>query len=373
MPASTADQTSSHSFDVPANYEKLVFAAKCLNNSVKKTLAKITNDPKSNIFDICVACDESIAAESAAQYKNLPKGVSFPTCVSKNKIACHYSPQTREDSEDIAPGDLVKIEVGAHIDNFQVVSSHSLIVPVAGDDKSYLKEHAEPMLALGHIKDVVLSHMLPDQTAEALIKHANLVAESLGCAILTDIMCFNLSRDPVVSRSKLFYLNPTQESKKDSFKVKFESLEVYNVDLILTKVKPEDVKKPVNLVPNEAIETTVFKIPEGFVDTKAKQANQMRSQLVSKYGNNTFNIRNILTDSKPNYGWSMLKKVIEDNPVSKASNNQNVYHLKLTVQIKDKRAKIVAGISPDTREFKALLPDYTLPAEVQKFSAQAKK
>ena len=59
--------------------------------------------------------------------KQIEKGVAFPTCISINEICGHYSPLKSEDT-DLKEGDLVKIDLGVHIDGFVALVAHTLIV-----------------------------------------------------------------------------------------------------------------------------------------------------------------------------------------------------------------------------------------------------
>jgi curved DNA binding protein len=59
--------------------------------------------------------------------KKLERGISMPCCISVNEIAGHYSP-CPDDSTKLKTEDLVKIEVGAHIDGFAANAGHSIIV-----------------------------------------------------------------------------------------------------------------------------------------------------------------------------------------------------------------------------------------------------
>jgi methionine aminopeptidase len=49
--------------------------------------------------------------------KKLERGVAFPSCVSVNHIFGHYSPM-KDESSTLAEGDIVKIDLGCHIDGF---------------------------------------------------------------------------------------------------------------------------------------------------------------------------------------------------------------------------------------------------------------
>jgi len=62
--------------------------------------------------------------------------LAFPTTISVNEVCAHNSPLP-EDSTSIKEGDLVKIELGVHIDGFPAFVGHTLVVksdnePVTG-------------------------------------------------------------------------------------------------------------------------------------------------------------------------------------------------------------------------------------------------
>jgi len=54
-------------------------------------------------------------------------GIAFPTCVSVNEIAGHFSPCT-DDSIKLKAEDLVKIELGAHIDGYAANVAHTIVI-----------------------------------------------------------------------------------------------------------------------------------------------------------------------------------------------------------------------------------------------------
>ena len=75
-----------------------------------------------DISTICGTIDAFIEAEllkvfSNKKSKKLERGIAFPTCLSVNEICGHYSP-CPDESTTLATEDLVKIELGAHIDGY---------------------------------------------------------------------------------------------------------------------------------------------------------------------------------------------------------------------------------------------------------------
>lgn len=59
--------------------------------------------------------------------KQVFKGIAFPTCISVNQV-CGYNSPMPEDSTTIKEGDLVKIELGAHVDGFAGLAAHTVVV-----------------------------------------------------------------------------------------------------------------------------------------------------------------------------------------------------------------------------------------------------
>lgn len=59
--------------------------------------------------------------------KKLERGISFPTCLSINEVAGNFSPLADE-STALKAGDLVKIELGCHIDGYLANAAHTIVV-----------------------------------------------------------------------------------------------------------------------------------------------------------------------------------------------------------------------------------------------------
>ncbi len=65
-------------------------------------------------------------------------GIAFPTCISCNHCICHYSPLASEPDSTLSEGDLVKIDLGAHIDGFIAVVAHSFVIGATADNPVFL-------------------------------------------------------------------------------------------------------------------------------------------------------------------------------------------------------------------------------------------
>lgn len=80
------------------------------------------------VQEICKAGDEQMVSELSLVHnkKKTEKGIAFPTCVSINEISGHNSPL--EDDQVLKEGDLVKVDLGVHIDGYVGMAAHSVVV-----------------------------------------------------------------------------------------------------------------------------------------------------------------------------------------------------------------------------------------------------
>jgi methionyl aminopeptidase len=100
------------------SYEK---AGKIVSKIRSKAVKLIKNDL--DIIDLVKFVENEIIKNGA--------GIAFPCNVSINEIAAHYTSPANDESK-IATGDLVKLDLGAHIDGYIADSAITIIAP--GDD-----------------------------------------------------------------------------------------------------------------------------------------------------------------------------------------------------------------------------------------------
>lgn len=92
-----------------------------------------------DISTICGTVDSFIEAElqkvfSNKKSKKLERGIAFPCCISVNEVCGHYSP-CADESTKLATEDLVKIELGAHIDGYTANLAQTIIIGGKAKDK----------------------------------------------------------------------------------------------------------------------------------------------------------------------------------------------------------------------------------------------
>ena len=70
----------------------------------------------------------SLMQHSIMSHVLLFQGIAFPTCLSVNHAICHFSPLVSEADQTLEEGDMVKIDMGAHIDGYIAVVAHTVVV-----------------------------------------------------------------------------------------------------------------------------------------------------------------------------------------------------------------------------------------------------
>jgi len=117
---------------------KYKMASEITNRVLKELMEKCVANTSS--VELCSLGDKRIFEETEKVFKKektMKKGSAFPTCVSSNNCICHFSPLKSDPDYLIKDGDLVKIDLGCHIDGFIAVAAHTFVVGATKDKKSY--------------------------------------------------------------------------------------------------------------------------------------------------------------------------------------------------------------------------------------------
>ncbi|CAG2122783.1 unnamed protein product, partial [Medioppia subpectinata] len=115
---------------------KYKMAGEMVNRVLKQLIDKCKADE--SVRNLCQFGDNCMNEETNKVFKKekeLKKGIAFPTCVSVNNTICHFSPLNSEVDYVLKDGDVVKLDLGAHIDGFIAVVAHTVVVGATADNK----------------------------------------------------------------------------------------------------------------------------------------------------------------------------------------------------------------------------------------------
>ncbi|NXM88589.1 PA2G4 protein, partial [Oenanthe oenanthe] len=97
---------------------------------VLRAVVEVAN-PGASVLCLCEKGDAMIMEETGKIFKKekeMKKGIAFPTSISVNNCVCHFSPLKSDQDYILKDGDLVKIDLGVHVDGFIANVAHTFVL-----------------------------------------------------------------------------------------------------------------------------------------------------------------------------------------------------------------------------------------------------
>jgi len=308
---------------------KYKMAADMVNTILKKLIAQ--SNAGVSVLSICEAGDKMIEDETGKVFKKdteMKKGIAFPTCVSVNNCVCHYSPAKSDAELLLCDGDVVKVDLGAHIDGFIAVAAHTFVVGASKENK-----------VTGRKADVIMAAHLASEAALRLVKDGlqnvpvtaaiQKISESYECKPIEGMLSHQLEQN-IIDGKKSIIQNPPDakdkkkpyafdgeknqaedaakqwgHSKKDHDVCTFNTYEVYAIDVLVSsgEGKGKDLGQT---------KTTVYKKLDTRYNLKMKASKQFFSEVEKKHQCMPFTLRALEEESKARLG---VKECVEHNLV----------------------------------------------------------
>lgn len=173
--------------DVVTKYKA---AAEITNKVMGYVLDKVR--PGVVVVELCESADALLEQEiqkvfnKPTQEGAIEKGVAFPTCLSINHCCGHFSPMGT-DQTVIKEGDLVKVDVGCHIDGWASVAAHSI---VAQEDRSkpVTGRAADVIAAARDVFQLALRTIRPPKLNSMAAEDFEAVCNAYGCTMLDGVL-----------------------------------------------------------------------------------------------------------------------------------------------------------------------------------------
>ncbi|XP_071722878.1 ERBB-3 BINDING PROTEIN 1-like [Rutidosis leptorrhynchoides] len=210
----------------PEVVTKYKSAAEIVNKALQLVLSECK--PNVKIVDICEKGDSYIREQTGSMYKNVKKkierGVAFPTCLSVNNTVCHYSPLASDETV-LKEGDILKIDMGCHIDGFIAVVAHTHVLqqgPVTG-------RAADVITAANTAAEVALRLVKPGKKNHEVTEAIQKVAAAYDCKIVEGVLSHQLKQF-VIDGNKVVLSVANPETRVDE--AEFEENEVYAINIV---------------------------------------------------------------------------------------------------------------------------------------------
>lgn len=230
--------------------------------------------------------------------KSIDRGVAFPVCVSVNDVVCNFSPlEVKNDSEPEATpplkaGDIVKFDLGCHLDGYIAVAAHTVVVKETADSPAPPEdlELSKCAVATYNAMLVAAATIAAGKSNSDVTAAVDRVAKAYGVTPISSVRMHQMKRYVLdgVKEVALKELSPDDPEEEKVPDCTFEQAEVYAVDVAMStgdgKARPG------------AMRTTVFKRNvEQQYGLKVKASRQLLAEVDKKYPTLPFTMRN-LTD-----------------------------------------------------------------------------
>ncbi|KAG0369255.1 peptidase M24, structural domain-containing protein [Gamsiella multidivaricata] len=309
----------------PTVIAKYRLAADIAQDALTKVVARVVDGVR--VSELCAYGDEIILSYTSKVYNknSVEKGIAFPTMISVNDCVEYYSP-TGDAGDDVVlhNGDVVKIELGAHIDGYIATNGHTVVL------------NSNPSMPVeGLAADVVCAAYFAAEAALRLMKTGNsnvqvqeAIAEAaalFNCSPVTGTASTEIKRY-VISTEKLILNVPDEENRPVQDFV-FVANEAYTLNILISSgdgTCREGASRPTIYARN---------VHQNY-NLKLKSARAAFNEIGTKFGVFPFTTR-ALEDKRHRLGVSELAShnLLMPYPVYYTRASDRVAQFKMTVLI----------------------------------------
>ncbi|KAJ7536137.1 hypothetical protein O6H91_12G057500 [Diphasiastrum complanatum] len=319
------------SADVVTKYK---LAAEIANKALQLVISECK--PGAKVVDLCEKGDAFIRAQTANVYKNakkkIEKGVAFPTCVSPNNTVCHFSPLASDETV-LGDNDIVKIDLGCHIDGFVAVVAHTHVLqegPITG-------RAADVIAAASTAAEVALRLVRPGRKNKDVTEALQKVASAYDCKIVEGVLSHQIKQF-VIDANKVILSVTNPETRVDE--AEFEENEVYAIDIVTStgEGKPKLLDEKQTTVYKRAVDKNYH--------LKMKASRFIFSEINQKFPIMPFTAR-ALEEKRARLGLveCVNHELLQPYPVLHEKPGDLVAHLKFTVLLMPNGSDRISGHS----------------------------
>lgn len=328
--------------DVCTKYQE---ASKIVNLTLEGLVQQCV--PGAKILDLCEFGHTVMETKAAKLYqkkdngRTIDRGVAFPVCISVNDVVCNHSPLPTEERELLKAGDIVKMDLGCHIDGYIAVAAHTCVVKESPDaEPAKDDELGNVAVAAYNAMLVAAASISAGASNSDVTKAVERVASAYGVTPISSVRMHQMKRY-VLDGVKEVALKEALPDDPDDEKVPdctFEQAEVYAVDVAMStgdgKARPGEFR------------TTVFKrnVEKQYL-LKVKASRQVLAEVDKKFPTLPFTLRHLtdLRTAKLGINECIIHGLLAPYP-SLHDYSGKVAHFKCTVLLLPSGTSRVTGL-----------------------------
>jgi len=324
---------------------KYKMASEITNRVLKEVIDRCVTG--ASVKDTCIYGDKRLDEETSKVFKKdkdkIKKGIAFPTCLSVNHYICHFSPLISDPDMILKDEDVVKIDLGCHIDGFVAVVAHTVVVG-ATKEKKVKGRKADCILAAYYAAEAALRLIKPGEVNTTVTEIIDRIANVYHCKPIEGMISYQMTRGIIDSEKKI-YQNPTEAQRRDNEKDEFALHEVYAVDILISsgdgKPKESDLR------------TTVYKKKDMIYQLRMKSSRTFLSEVEKRFTMMPFTLRHFDDEKRARLGVIECAKheLVEPYPIYHEKEGEFVAEFKFTLLLMPSGQLKITGMPLDLELF----------------------
>ncbi|XP_031631384.1 proliferation-associated protein 2G4 [Contarinia nasturtii] len=346
MAANTEEKEVEKTISEDLVVTKYKLAGEIVNRTLKTLLGLVA--PEKSVKEICEKGDQLLLEETSKVFKKekeIKKGIAFPTCLSVNNCICHFSPTKNDPDYLLKEGDVVKIDLGAHIDGFIAVAAHTVVAKSDAASKVSGRQ-ADVILATYWASQAALRLLKPGTGNYAITEAVQKIASEYKCKPIEGMLSHQLKQFKI-DGEKTIIQNPNEAQRKEHEKCEFALHEVYAIDVLISTGEGVGREKDTKV--------SIFKKTDENYQLKLKASRALITEVRNKHGNMPFNLRHFEEETKARMGVveCISHKMIEPFQVLYEKPSEIVAQFKFTVLLMPSGLNLVTGLPFDVNQYES--------------------
>lgn len=268
--------------------------------------------------------------------KKLERGIAFPTCISVNHICGHYSP-LKEESFPLKEGDVVKIDLGSHIDGY-VAQAATTVVCRANKQEKVSGKKADVIAAAHTALQAAIRTFRAEKTNFQVTEMIKKSAEAYETQPLDAVFSSKQKKHLIDTNDTIANrYNPEHKVEKYTF----APGDVFYLDILIStgegKAKESEYR------------TTVYKRSiENTYLLKIQSSRKFFSEVNAKFPTLPFSLRALEDQTAAKVGLKecLSHDLISAYPVVIEREGELVAQFKATVALTQSRVQVLSGDFP---------------------------
>ena len=237
--------------------------------------------PGRTVFEICRLMDqemERVVAEEPGK-----RGIAFPCAVSYNDIICHLSPAEYDEKVAVNAGDLVKIELGMHVNQCPAFACHSFVLGTNADGVTQGRD-ANLLMAAWTAARATARQLRPGCKFIDIQQKLAHVAEDFGVQYSQGLMTHLVGKNMLAGDEGIIYRPTAEQLKLQDPKAVILPNQVFLVDVVVSDAQYA-VARPTSHF------TTIYKRSASTQALRFKSSRAFLNELTRRFGAMAFNLR----------------------------------------------------------------------------------